>query len=476
MILYKGVIMLGKLKYCFVFTVFLSTCSFASNQLRIDIESLDYKLPEKNSGVSGTLAFPRVRLNWDDMKLFLKNQHSFLEAQIELQPRFIKFETSGLSMSFPLDEESLFFSVYEANLTDSRFNLNSEYFNFSGSKFIVGDGVSRLSLDKFNIYCSALGAVDMTSIAGLTQGCLTELILNGQTQQDLAGAKIEFHGTDAKEKDIFFEGRFKSLTMIDSLFELDLSEALIDVENYEVKVGDVKGECAKEKELIELDLERLQNGCLNQAHLQAPFIKVKNKKEKSFYEVKLDELSTVSGVTSAKLEKVNLITHEKVTTLKDITINCLHQKDVPFYNLHQMLAGCVERAEATIPQIVMMDGNGALQRQEESWVDIISDWFQQEDEIAHKRKFTASGLKVNIDNNKMDLFVTLKVPYIPRFNLELEAYINHIPEEETIRLDIIRGKAMKIVTLRKALLWAADFFISDGENIKVNNKEIIIKI
>lgn len=461
------------MRYFLCTLLFLSILpSFAKtgNKVIIDIKHLDYKRPENNKGNGGLLNFHKVKMTWDDMKVSLNNTDSFLESTIKVRPTYVKFQTPGMGISFPMQDNPTFFSIESVQLEDSKFLLNQDFFNFDGERFVISDGTSKLVLDKFNMYCKAPDEIDMTSMEGLIHGCLTELILNGKNETDLAGAKMEYFDNSDKKNGFYLTSRLKDLTLSNRVIALDLQEGQIDVGDFNINLGKTYIECEKKESIIELDVDGLKNSCLNNIGITAPQLKVKDKKEGSEFGIKLESLKVTNNKFIADINKVALKKEDSTTFLNNLKISCSREKDSEFYDLHKTIAGCVKEGKITINTIT----SNTVGIKEEEEKGFFSGWFSSEEDPEEKQK--ANNININIVNNKLEFYSSIDLPYIPRFRLSFEAHVEHDPDAGTLSLDIIRFKAIKLLTLRKALLLMAYFTIDGMDKITVDSKKITIQL
>lgn len=455
-------------------TFFGVSFAASSNYVSIDIDEMKYKMPDARKGVGGNIVFPRVKMSWDEMKVSLKNTSHLLDANIKLRPTYIKFQTPGVGISFPMEEDSAFFSVDEIELQKSKFLLNQDFFNFDGELFMVSDGTSKLVLDKFNMYCNAPDSVDMTSMDGLIYGCLTEFILNGQEETDLAGAQIDYYDNSDKENGLFLTSRLKDLKLMDSKFKLDLNNASLDVSEYNVEVGPSIIECVKDLEITELDIDGLKNGCINNISIKAPQVKVKNKDEETEIHISLTKMETSQKNLIATLKNVSFVDAKKSIILNNIKIDCDRTENSEFYNLNQTIAGCIERAVIDIPSVTSQIE--AREKEEEKG------WFSglfSSDEKPQESTSYASNIKITITDNKMDFYAVVDPPYFPKFQLRFDAYISHEYDEENpglggrVGIEVMNLKAIKVWKMRNTIKWIANFFFKEDKNIKIKNNKIM---
>lgn len=456
------------------FAIFYCFTGFsASNYVSIDIENFDYKRPENNKGNGGNLIFKKVKMSWDDMKVSLKNTQSFLDAELKVRPTYFKFTTPGIGISFPVEKETFFFDIDKITLKESKFRLNEDFFNFDGEQFSIGDGTSLLVLDKFNMYCNAPEGIDMTSTEGLIHGCLTEFLLNGQDETDLAGAKIDYYDNSDKENGLFLTSRLKDLKLEDSTFKLDLVEGNLKVSDFDIEIGKSLIECKKDESLIELEVDQLKNGCINNIKISAPKVSIKDTKTKSKFDVILD-LMTTEDELLALMPEVALIDNDTTTFLNNVEISCFRNKDSEFYDVHQSIAGCIESGVIKIKNITNVKPAYIERR------SLLSRWFGKGNgkyrNVDAKEEQFAKNLRVTLKKNKVTFFTSLKFPYIPRFNLKFEAYVEHDPEAGTVSLQVMSFKTIKFITINKILTLGARYFVGDIENIEVINNKIVIKI
>jgi hypothetical protein len=447
-----------------------SSLGASSNYVSIDIDEMNYKLPEAKKGIGGNIIFPRVKMSWDEMKVSLKNTSSLLDAEIKMRPTYIKFQTPGVGISFPFTDDSAFFTIDQIELQKSKFLLNQDFFNFDGELFMISDGTSKLVLDKFNMYCNAPDAIDMTSLDGLVHGCLSEFILNGQEDTDLAGAQIDYYDTSDKENGLFLTSRLKDLKLENSKIKLDLKQATLDVLEYQVAIGASKIECSKDPKLKEIDVDNLKNSCLNEISITAPDVKVKNKNLDSEIHISLTKMGTTSDELIAILKSVSFVDAQKSINLEDIEITCERTTNSEFYNLNHTIDGCVESATIRIPRVTSKISS--KEKTEKGW---FGNLFGSDEETTSGVSY-ATNIEIKIKDNKLDFFAVVDPPYFPRFKLKFDAHISHEFNEDNgggrVGIEVMNLKAIKVWKMQNTLKWIANFFFSEDENIQIKGNRI----
>lgn len=454
-------------KFLFILLIPFFAWGNSSNYVAIKIDNLDYTRPENNKGKAGTLKFPNVKLVWDELKLSLNDTSSFMDTTIKTHPRYLKFNTESVKISVPLSQDTKFFDIASAKLSNANIDINHAYFNFDGEHFEMSNGVSNLVLDKFNIYCDGPESVDMTSIDGLIHGCMTHFILNGQNEGDLAGAEIEYVDTIEKENDLYLKSTLKDFRLENHLLKLDLISGLVKVSGFEVDIGKAKFSCKKDPTLVSLNVDQLKNGCINDIQVEAPDILVKNIEAESNYHVTLEQLITKEEQVETTLNNVTLQDDKGSTILENIQINCFREDNSEFYDLHKTLAGCFHDSKVSIDSILSVT--------ERENFSFLQKYIFLRKAKSVTKKF-AKNLKARFENNKLYFSMSIKPGIFPRFNLNFEADISHDPEDRTITLKITKIKKIKFVTVNKALMYIAGFFIGDAENITIKGRKITISL
>ena len=442
-----------------------------NNYVSIEIDEMTYERPAENQGLGGTLIFPRVKINWDGLKISLKNQSSLLDAEIKVRPTYIRFETPTVGMSLPLEIESPFFEIGNVELKKSNVMLNQDFFNFDGEFFKISDGISTLTLDQFNMYCTAGKKVNMTNLDGLIQGCLTDFVLNGQGEDDLAGAKIEYFGQaeDSDSEGIYLESQLKNFHLKDSRFSLDLNFANLKANQYDVKVGKTKITCDKYKSLVTLEVDDLRNGCVDSVSVDAPKITIKDLEKNKEYAIKMESMKTTTDRFETKLKNVALKNGKDLKELKQIEIDCYKHENAEFYDLEKIVSGCILDSEIKIDKVITSKTKRDV---DQSFWD---SWFQSDDDTDGKNY--ANLLKAKFKNNKVNFITEVKLPYIPRFIVKAEAYVEHLitDTDQYLKFKFIDVSIAKVPTHRWTFNQLLALFLEE-EDLIFSGKTITVKL
>ena len=414
-----------------------SSLANGGNKIQIDINELSYKLPENRSGVGGNLIFPRVRLTWDDLKLSLDNHSSFLDAQIKVTPTYINFKTTGVKLTLPLEQESLFFKIDKLDLKDSYLLLNPDYLSFTGDKFIISDGNSVLRLDKYSLFCVAPKGGDMTSVSGAITGCLYKLKLKSNRGSDLAGAAIEYKDVTKEGKDFILKTTLESFTLLDSYFDLNLENGSLKIEPFLIKANEAHVKCYKDPKIIDFkDPEKLKNSCINEINIEARNIKINNHEDESIYYISLDALKTQNNTLEGKFSYVILADKEKATLLEGVRLSCYRFSDDEFYDLHKIISGCLREGDIEIKNIRSV----SLRK--------IDDYKNVQEVLSvfdkSNKASLVQGFKTSITDHKVNMKSKVKYGVLPKFKVSLDGYFIHEPSKEKLTLKIEDYKAFKI--------------------------------
>ncbi len=456
------------------FLLSLGCYAEGNNQVNIQVESLDYTLPENHSGVAGTLVFPEVKLTWDEMRVNLKNGANALDAKITIRPEYMKFNAPRAAITIPLDNESSFFTMKRIALNNSFILLNKSFLNFDGSYFQVSDGTNLLTLDEFNASCFGHDGINMTTFDGLVEGCLTKLLINGKNEGELAGAKLEYKGEGDFE--FYFKSRLKEFRLIDNVIALDLNTAVLDVENYKVEIGPSILSCEKPANVISFsdeDIDRLYYGCLNSTHLDRPEIKINNVESGSSFAVKVVEAKTTPDKFYANIEKVGIQNVSKITEMNDIVIECLKYEKDEFFDLHKVLSSCFEKGNVSVLNMVKTSSD--VSSDDESFWD---SWFSNDDDSKDENTIK----ELNLDLNQSYGLLTandLKIPFLPRSDLKIAFDVYHHNVENQDKYIELKIKKIRFGILGvsgfmvKPINWLLEFFV-DEKSVSVKGKKIKI--
>jgi hypothetical protein len=442
----------------------------SKNKIRANIDKLDYTRPKKNNGSGGNLTFSSVQMLWSGMKLNINNHQAFLDANIRIKPKYVRLKTSGIQIGFAQEAKSFFYTIKAASLANSRFALNSSSLNFDGKRFEIEleleNGTSLLVLDKFNLNCIGPKEIDMTTLEGFVHGCLHDALLNGQKNTDLAGALIEYHSETNDDMSFVLKTRLKDFELINNTFTLDLSEAKLEVEGYEISTGKTIANCKKDPKITTLDFQALKDSCNNSVKITSPQIIVKNEQEKSMYLLDLKKLTTDDKELYAHAPNIVLTGEDKSTVIKGLKIKCNRAENSEFYDLHQTVAGCVDYAKIDVDSI------STTEIKEEG--NIVSRLLFNNKKYTSYKTFV-KGIDAEIIDNRLTMKMLVIPPIAKPFEVNLVAAIQHVPTESMIIIEIIRYKAIKWVTAKWILMKIAKLFLSEYEMIEVKNDAIYIR-
>ena len=70
----------------------------------------------------------------------------------------------------------------------------------------------------------------------------------------------------------------------------------------------------------------------------------------------------------------------------------------------------------------------------------------------------------------------IKLPLIPQFKFNVEAYVRHDQDNKTLTFDIIRYKTIKILSWRYALRKALEFYVKGNDKMYMDDKKIVIQL
>ena len=415
-----------------------------NNYLNLDLESLLFTLPENNSGKAGELIFSKAKLNWNDMRVSLKNTDQALNADLTLRPNLINFKTHRLNLTLPLSEDSPVFAIRAAELKTSNIMVNKEFFNFTGELFKIQNEAAIVTLDQFNSLCVGRDIDNLTTIDGLIAGCLNDFIINGKNEGDLAGAKLEY--TDKiDDMDIYFASRLKDLKLKHNKFALDLDNANLNAANYDVQIGKSIMSCDKDPELFEIDFEKIKSDCVDSFTVDSPSIQIKDLKSTTEYDVKLENLDTKADEVHAKLKTVTIKDEGKKTVLSDLQLICKKQAGDEFYELKKVVAGCV------------IDSRLRLEK-------------------AQYGRFQALYGDAYIKNGKLDFKIWLKIPYVPKnIPVTITANVSHDYDKNHLLFKLKTVQFAGIPSWRRGLNYLLDFFVG-MDNLEFTGKKVIIKL
>ncbi len=438
------------------------------NYVNLDLETLNFLLPENNSGNAGELIFSKAKLNWNEMRLSLKNSDQALNAVINIRPNLINFKTHRMNLTLPLSEESPLFNIKAAQLKESSIMVNKEFFNFSGEYFKIQNDAAIVTLDKFNSLCVGRDIDNLTTIDGLIAGCLNDFIINGKNENDLAGAKLEY--TDRiDDMEIFFSSRLKDLKLQKNIFSLDLDNANLNAANYLVSIGKSNMSCKKNPELYSIDFEKIKNDCVDSFTVDSSEIEIQDNESATEYAVKLESLQTNVDQLEAKFDKVAIKTDEKLVELSGLTITCDKNQGDEFYELHKVISGCMKYSKIKLDLATTTGIEEEVERDQTFW----DEWFA--DGNSEVSKFNATLGNLTVNNGEIYFIITVDTSLTPKFNISIKGEIVHDPENKTLTIHMDKVKVAKIPTWRWGVNKILNFWL-DMENIKFIGKKITIQL
>lgn len=440
-----------------------------SNFIEIDIKKMDYDLPQKGAGKAGSLDFSSVQLSWDGMNVGINNTDEVFKSEIFYRNRYFGIAGKYLNLGFSFPEENPLSSILSLDIEESKFLINPLFFSFNGNKFRIVNDVSNLSLTKFNLYCGGIPGVDMTKPDGIIKGCLTDSLISGKDEGDLAGAEIKYDNKDEKSP-ILFSSKLDQVELRDNKITANVSKSAVDIPAFKIEAGETVVSCDKDPELLEMDGKKIAKDCLNSLDVVSRKILFTDRKEETKFFIDVENLKVIDEQFLFRSPTTQMLSSDKGTTLSNLTASCYKDEETELNDMQGVIGDCFKKGNVSISRIISDDNSGKF----EDLFRSIFDTNVDPREIINETKSDIKNLSIAFQNNKMILTARVRV-LVKDFTITIKANVEHYPEENTMVFNVTKTKLPLGIKWRWLLMYVLKKKMV-GSFISYEGNSITIKI
>lgn len=320
-----------------------------TNFLEVDLKSFEFS--RKKTGEQGRLVAKEVHLSRADLTFNFKNKDKIFDAKIFSDTNSIKFKTDFFDFDFKLKEDSTFFEIMDLNIEDTQGVVNPGFFIADGKSFHIGFEDLSLKLKSFYAHCTMNDdEFDMATSAGIEAGCLNQVIASASANTKHIDLELNVPFDDGDNFNL--KAKVDSLTLMDAeSVEIKASETLINLMDFVVKTQDMKLTCKKDKSLYVFNADKIMKDCENTVSLETERIVVIDDVDKTRFFIKPNMFAVGNERVSLDAKAFQFVDEEKNVTMFDFFVNCSKPFESDVYDLHSLIAGCVNRGTISIGDI-----------------------------------------------------------------------------------------------------------------------------
>lgn len=341
---------------------FLSVTTFAETKISVDlsIDKLQFQKPPKGVGRAGTMVFKTANVNNNGIVLNINNVNNYFDSQIFIRPTFLGFTTQFGNYGFALEQDSIFNSIVNTELTNSKLLFDDVQLNLSGEAMNFMNSDTSLKLQKFRVYCQSSAPVEpetpgavTTPSTDMVKSCLSFMTLNGNYVPGNESAALEYEGLDAKTGDKTF---VKTLVRSVDLRKTEINASLLATktvsnDSYFINASNVELNCAKDEDLSAPDFDKIKSACLNRMKLGPLKANIVDKVAKSTFNLDVKDITVKDKILYFTLNSGALSDATSTTSLFNVLLNCKKEKDTDLLELTDVLSDCTAYSRISIGEI-----------------------------------------------------------------------------------------------------------------------------
>lgn len=349
-------------KFILTATLVFSAATFAETKISVDlsIDKLQFQKPPKGVGRAGTMIFKTANVNNNGIVLNINNVNNYFDSQIFIRPTFLGFTTQFGNYGFALEADSIFNSIVNTELVNSKLLFDDVQLNLSGEAMNFMNVDTNLRLQKFRVYCQSSAPAEPETPGAVTtpstdmmKSCLSFMTLNGNFAPGNEAAALEYEGVDLKTGDKTF---VKTLVRSVDLRKTEINASLLATktvsnDSYFINASNVELNCAKDEDLSGPDFEKIKSACLNRMKLGPLKASIVDKVAKSTFNLDIKDITVKDKILYFTLNTGALSDAASTTTLNNVLLNCRKEKDTDLLELTDVLNDCIAYSRISIGEI-----------------------------------------------------------------------------------------------------------------------------
>ena len=323
----------------------------------VTVDKLTFQKPAKGVGKAGILSFKSASIVNNGIVLNVDNVNNYFDSQIFVRPTFLGFTTQFGNFGFALEDASVLNQVKQTELQNAKLILDDYQLNLSGQFFAASNVDSNIKLKNFLLYCQGNGIVPLdtntlgeTPSADIIKNCFSFLTLNGAYIPLNATAQIEYENINPKDKiKTYMQSEVRSFDLRKSLINADLVSAKINTnDDFFINATNVKIDCDKDEDLIELDFEKIKKTCTNRMKIAPLKASLVDKKQKTSFSLDINNIFVKNKLLYFALTSGTLTGTESSTYLSNVLLNCRKETDSDLFELNHVLRDCLTYGRLSI--------------------------------------------------------------------------------------------------------------------------------
>tara|TARA_Y100000590_G_scaffold469529_1_gene657737 strand:- start:188345 stop:190339 length:1995 start_codon:yes stop_codon:yes gene_type:complete len=258
------------------------------DKVDIEIDSLDFVRPENGIGNSGTFKFRKFHVQNPKFSIFVGNENSLFDSNIFIKGSLVGIKGPQTRFAYDLDEINADYlhSFKYAKVRNTKLLMDKEGINFSGEYYKIRKPESILELQNFIWNCDRNSEHLFNDSVGFLSGCLNSAEIIPHNEETPIKVSFNFLGKEESPSDrVDFESDIRLVNFTDDRVQGKASISNITFgSGVHLVTSNVKVDCFKEKNLIDINTETMLIPCLNDLKLESDLFGIYFKDtDKEFY-------------------------------------------------------------------------------------------------------------------------------------------------------------------------------------------------
>ncbi len=446
----------------FLFIFSLSLFASGRDSLTFDIDSFDFKRPEKNVGVAGTFVFNRISLYYADMVTEISNEDGRFNSKIFVRNNFFGLLGTQIKLGMYGKPGDFLTEITESTAKNMKLDLNDKKLSIDSTEFSMKLPYITMGIKgDSTLFCQKHPEAKGNSSSDLERACLNYMSFFPLNKKP--GVKTNFTLFPETDDDSYFD--FKGLV---DYFELNDQKIIfkgrkvnMDLDHdYLLQADAIYFDCAKEQQEV-FDGDPMIQRCLHEFSVKpGARIMVENLNDHSSFEFTPEHL--LAGDQRLIFQTKKLVMHdsEGPTTLNNLFLNCKFDQDRDATDVGTYIQGCLDNGEITLGDLLTSSSKGSEK--------IFTDRSKHKKDKAG----TLRDVRVVMHNGRIEMNSIVK--FLFKFKLSVEGSGYYDKEKSQMVVKIKHARLPMGIHSVKLLTYFLRKLVA-SETVKVYKKNIVIQ-
>ena len=402
-----------------------------SNYIQLDIDNASY-----SGNVNSQMKFRQMSLSWNGLNVEITNNDEIFNSNIVRRNKFFGLIGDNLNVGFQLQSTAVIDIIKDLELSSSNLLLNPLFLSFSGEDFNAKGENLNFSIKNYNLYCQGSETVDMTSLDGITKGCLNASFLNTSEKSGSETIKLET-GQKSAESAIYISSNINELQLGEESLEVVTSKNTIDIPGFIIETNVANLKCAKSfLNADNLDFDSIFKTCNNDFSADTPKIILKDKEEETRFFGRVNKGVAANERIQFILPEGQIADKKSATSLLNINLACYKDPENSIFDLQGIIGDCISLGSIKTSHIITNEDKGRTYKLYERLMEV------NVNPIAGFSTANASvkDFHAYFKDNKVTITAQVKVPVLGFQNISFNADVTHNKDKKIIILGVNSAK------------------------------------